>query len=175
MRDLDEAGFYRGFCVGQRIGRTRRNRCFFLKLQCEAQERWDHGWHELEEALSFTGMLFLTKKDGTLNDYQFASLTEAFGWTGESVAALARAELANTLVVFVLEDKEQTDGTVVPELSWVNHQNWVPGRGMATDDELSEMDVEWRKITGGAAGGAAPPPDDAPPVDGLGSDSQIPF
>lgn len=170
MREIHEAGSYRGFVEERGFSET-RNGCCQLHVKAGVEEQWaDGGWFQLPEPLEVQGWLILTKKNGKKNKAQVKALMEAFGWDGHTLKGLRDCMHPQHLVVFNMKEEEDQHGDIRIGLAWINSASWTPGFGVADGERFDQLDMAFQ----GKAANCAPPPDELPP-DELPPDDQIPF
>jgi hypothetical protein len=139
MRTCEKDGLYRGYVVKHGVSKS-KNGCvqFVAKLRLVQYENSAGAMEELPEAESIMAYLMLTKRDGRMNKAQINSIRDAFGWSGQSIVGLHKADLTQKEVEIVVTMGTDQDGNDRAEVSWINNPG---GRGIKTvnDGELKGM------------------------------------
>ena len=94
------------------------------------------------ESLEFTGWLYLSKRDGTLNESSIRSLKEALGWNGD-IATLQEEDWSGRLVQ-ITTGWEDHQGKRRLKLKFLNAQDYEGG-GLTppTPEAVKALSAKW--------------------------------
>lgn len=136
------------------------------------QEPGSEGWVDLEEPLEASGLIFVIKKDGSVNTNGFDSLRNHAGWDGnlESIGCRTWEPTQCTVEIKREEYKDQ----IRYDVSFINAYEQRPKMSPARASELQAKYALKLQRAGGAikpkTGKLAPPP-----PQGSEDDPEIPF
>ena len=145
LQPCEVEGRYAGFLTKMALGQTSGG-CIQLRVSCEL--RAEH-IEEKDEYLvlqgppqEISGRLILTKRDGTINGYQYGVLKAALDWDGKDIADLQNKDFSKVKVaIWIAEDEYQ--GNVRLIVDFIAALDWTPGITPATGKEMDKIKSAW--------------------------------
>jgi hypothetical protein len=172
MQPCDAEGRYAGHLTKMAIGSTSGG-CLQLIADCElhVEHNDETGeWVALQGgSQEITAYVILTKRDGSINGYQYGVLKGALDWDGKDIEHLQTQDFSGRKVaVHVIENDYRNDGSL--KVDFISALDWTPGISAATGKDLDKIKAKW------AASKASDDDGKSEPADGeLPPDSDIPF
>jgi len=117
----------------------------------ESSPQWT-SWEDYEPHTVY-GTWWIIKKDGKVNQAAVDQLVQCLGWNGD--LASVGSQLPPELVVQINVKEEEYDGKVVCKAAWMNPEDYVPGPGGATTEEVAKIAAGYGSLLRAAAAGAA--------------------
>jgi hypothetical protein len=186
---IDRAGHFRGRIISHTL-KDFDSGAVALQIDCALDEYWNEdraGWDDWAEYdVTAPGLVFLVKKDGTINDKQAKALMDFAGWDG-SLDTLASGAWEPARCGFAIGE-DTYKGVTRYRVDWINVFDGTPGAGTMSPEKVQELQSrygsQFRAIAGNSARNSAKPegaPAKAPPApkpnvgDGPGGKDDIPF
>jgi hypothetical protein len=131
MQAIDRAGTFRGKPVEWGVSETKNGYPQFV-LRLQAIEYYDEEaaayipWAEYEQEATGYLVLYTKDKNGQWQELLNAKqIKKVFGWSGLDFESLAEAKLAETILLFRIEDSEYNGSTSL-KLTWIDSADSNP-------------------------------------------------
>jgi len=151
------------------LGQTNSG-CLQLMVECDLRAEYEEEKNEFlllqGGPQEMSGRIFLTKRDGNVNGFQYGALKGALDWDGKDIADLQNLDFSKKKVaIHVVEDEYQ--GKISLKIDAISNLDWTPGYGPATGQDLDKIKSAWAATK--------PKKEEVDDPNELPPDSDIPF
>lgn len=163
MNRLDRPGIFKARPVSWKVQTSKTSKSVGLNFEFQVLAQLADGvneagdkapvWESWEgyDPVNVYGTIWVIGKEGKPNQTGIEQLVKSLGWDGDLKSVLGPPP---DVVCQVTVKEEVFEGTTHYKVSWLNPEDFVPGPGGASSDEVAQLSTQFGSLLRAAAAGA---------------------